>query len=269
MINQPFLSSIFKGSLSLFKPLCLVALFSQCYACRSDTTDTATVAQRAPSPSDYSGVKTDLKDSTAFFTLLRQSFEKKDTRLLASLMADSVHAGYLNEAQNCSHYASGCPKAELLRAAFNGPDAEGWAKFAVVWRMGFGKHTTSEDGAEFYLGPSYPGIGNYMQDERAYVFADEVQVREAPDKKAKAIASRSHCWVKVDTEALCYDDVPEDWLPIILKNKQHGYIFIHLTSWSNTNGFIIVKRDKNGYFRVVEMNYFDNPPGTWDIPGCC
>lgn len=234
----------------------LTILFFTCYSSQPD-------APTAPAGEAVA----DLRDSAVFFAQLRQAFQQKDAALLSTLMADHVRSGYLGEAQQCAA-AGGCPKAELIRAAFQGADAEGWTKFGVVWRMGFSKEHQDNKGS-FYIGPGYPGLDGLTQDKKAFIFADKVQVREAPDKKAKVLMQKSRCWVSVDTDALCYDDVPDDWLPVILDKEKIGYVYIHLTSWSKQNGFMIVRKDAGGAFRITEMNYFDAPPGTWYLPGCC
>lgn len=239
--------------------LAFISLTILFFTCHSSQPDEPAVSTYRPAA--------DLRDSAVFFAQLRLAFQQKDAALLSTLMADHVRSGYLNEAQECAR-AGGCPKAELIRAAFQGPDAEGWTKFAVVWRMGFSKQFEDGKGG-FYVGPGYPGLDDLTQYHKAYIFADKVQVRAAPGETAKVLMQKSRCWAPVDTDALCYDDVPGDWLPVILDQEKTGYVYIHLTSWSKQNGFIIVRKDAGRVFRITEMNYFDASPGAWYLPGCC
>lgn len=256
-MNQSFLKIIGLKTLlfSLF-----IGFFA---ACKPDHKTTIKETKQPPAitPSN-------IRDTAAFFTQLQLAFKTKDTRLLGSLMADTVRSGYLDGAV-CN--MGGCPQADLLQAAFNDQHAEGWTKFSVVWRMGFGEYSYCDIEGEQYIGPVWPGLdsGGQRQDEKAYIFGNQVHIRETPDKTAKSIGQKSQCWVTVDTDELCYGDAPEDWLPVIDETGKEGYIFLDLTSWSKNNGYIIIQRGADGFLRIIEMNYFNEPPGTWHLPGCC
>jgi hypothetical protein len=119
------------------------------------------------------------------------------------------------------------------------------------------------------IAPHFPDTVIKRNERFAYVFANDVFVRADPSKKSKALGKVSRSFVCVDTYALCYDDIDENWLPILDASGKRAYIFMDFTSWSKRHGYVQVERDQKGNLHVVRLTWKRAPVGTWHLPGCC
>jgi len=223
----------------------------------------------APEPlADTSVQRHSTADTAVFYNLLQTALQQRDPNLLLPLLADTVvcNTDDKDYPGNNQKYL----RDAVIRHYFKDPQSDAWNRFELVLRMPgllvASPKVFSRKAA--YVVPHIPPAPEDENQEYAYVFADAVNIRAEPNTNAPVLRKISRSFVAVDTDLLCYGDVDEDWLPVVI-NKKRAWVSISLTNWDVRQGCLIVGRDTKGQLRIIELNYGQSLPGTWFLPGCC
>jgi hypothetical protein len=180
---------------------------------------------------------------------IRKAFEKRDPQLLAPLLADSICSGHPENGGPC---VNGCPTAFFMATFFPDSTANEWKHYQSAIQFGFGGVEHRINGMAGYVAPSLP---NQKNDQRVYIYATNVNIREQPDSHSKVLTRKSTCWLDVNYNKL--EDDPDRytaWIPVWYEKGKLGYVAEQFTNWSFDLGVIEVCRFPDGTLKIVRID---------------
>lgn len=223
----------------------------------------------ASNHSEAPGQLTSTPDTALFYKQLCTALQQRNPTLLLPLLADNVVCRIDDNDRPGNNQKF--TRQIVIQRYFRDAQSGVWDKFNVIPRLnGLGAILSSDgfpDHADFIV-PQLPPPPADEKQEYAYIFADDVNIRSQPNTSAPVIRKISRSYLPVNTEMLCYDDVDENWLPVLI-DKKTVWVSISLTNWDVQMGYMLIGRDKKGQLRITELSYGQTFPDTWFLPGCC
>lgn len=200
-----------------------------------------------PTPTD---APVSVTDTATMMNLIRTAFKNRDSKLLRSLMADTVTSGYADGGGPCPN---GCPSSELIELRFKDKDASGWTEYELALRFGLG---TLDGAAGTYLAPSFPQEPE-EKEAWVYIYGTKVNVRVKPDIQSKVVTQLNPGWKNYNPKMVDkwvenqeYEKI--EWVPVYYQPGKLGYVNEQLTNFAQ-RGTITVQKAPNGQLHIIDI----------------